>query len=124
MSTVSKRVKGFYNQTGVKGSLHRLRARGLTSTVAAYDGFDDEGRPFSAELVLIKAAEKAGHSHWGTLQPYLAMHRASKSLDGDLHAEAQVELNNLKKLLLKAKVELSETELLKPVIEAYQGFPA
>ena len=77
---VSGRISKAIRLAGVENaSGHRLRASGLTALVAAYDGFDESGKFLPAEQVLWKAAERAGHRHWRTLQPYLSIVRSSGS---------------------------------------------
>ena len=83
---VSARISRAILTAGVKdASGHRLRASGLVALVAAYDGFDESGKRLPAEQVLWKAAERAGHKHWRTLEPYLRIARIAGS-------EPQVEL--------------------------------
>lgn len=75
---VSARISKVIRAAGVKNaSGHRLRASGLTALVAAYDGYDETGKPLPAEQVLWKAAERAGHKHWRTLEPYLRFVRSA-----------------------------------------------
>ena len=83
---VSARISKAIRAAGVKNaSGHRLRASGLQALVAAYDGFDESGQRLPAEQVLWKVAERAGHKHWRTLEPYLRISR-------NAGAEPQVEL--------------------------------
>ena len=49
----------------------------MQALVAAYDGFDESGKFLPAEQVLWKAAERAGHKHWRTLEPYLRIVRSA-----------------------------------------------
>ena len=75
---VSARISKVIRAAGVENaSGHRFRASGLTALVAAYDGFDDLGKFLPAEQVLWKAAERAGHKHWRTLEPYLRIVRSA-----------------------------------------------
>ncbi len=73
---ISRRLSGLMNKAGVAGTGHRVRAKGLTDIVTAFDGFDDRGQPKSAQDVLIRAAEKAGHSNPQSLRNYLALSRS------------------------------------------------
>lgn len=73
---ISRRLSGLMKKAGVAGTGHRVRAKGLTDIVAAFDGFDDRGQPKSAQDVLIRAAEKAGHSNPQSLRHYLALSRS------------------------------------------------
>ena len=76
---VSARLSKAIRLAGVENaSGHRFRASGLTALVAAYDGYDESGKPLPAEQVLWKAAERAGHKHWRTLEPYLRVVRNSR----------------------------------------------
>ena len=75
---VSARLSMLIRAAGVENaSGHRLRASGLTALVAAYDGYDEAGKLMPAEQVLWKAAERAGHKHWRTLEPYLRVVRSA-----------------------------------------------
>lgn len=75
---VSARISKVIRAAGIENaSGHRFRASGLTALVAAYDGFDESGKFLPAEQVLWQAAERAGHKHWRTLEPYLRIVRSS-----------------------------------------------
>ena len=75
---VSARISKAMRAAGVENaSGHRLRASGLTALVAAYDGDDEAGKLLPVEDVLWKAAERAGHRHWRTLEPYLRVVRSA-----------------------------------------------
>ena len=75
---VSARISKVIRAAGVENaSGHRFRASGLTALVAAYDGSDESGKFLPAEQVLWAAAERAGHKHWRTLEPYLTVVRSS-----------------------------------------------
>ena len=75
---VSARLSKLIRSAGVENaSGHRFRASGLTALVAAYDGYDESGKLLPAEQVLWKAAERAGHKHWRTLEPYLRIVRSA-----------------------------------------------
>ena len=75
---VSARLSKVIRAAGVENaSGHRLRATGLTALVTAYGGFDEAGKLLPAEQVLWKAAERAGHKHWRSLEPYLRMVRSA-----------------------------------------------
>ena len=75
---VSARLSQAIRAAGVENaSGHRFRAAGLQALVAAYDGFDESGKFLPAEQVLWKAAERAGHKHWRTLEPYLRIVRSA-----------------------------------------------
>ena len=83
---VSARISKAILEAGVENaSGHRLRARGLVALIAAYDVLDESGNRLPAEQVLWKVAERAGHKHWRTLEPYLRISRTAG-------AEPQVEL--------------------------------
>ena len=75
---VSARISTAMRAAGVENaSGHRLRASGLTALVSAYDGSDETGKFLPVEDVLWKAAERAGHRHWRTLEPYLRFVRSA-----------------------------------------------
>ena len=77
---VSGRISKAIRLAGVENaSGHRLRASGLTALVAASDGLDASSKLLPAEQVLWNAAERAGHRHWRTLEPYLSIVRSSGS---------------------------------------------
>ena len=76
---VSRHISGLMQSIGIeRASGHRLRASGLTALAEAYDGVDETGRPFSAEQVLWKVADHAGHANSSSLRPYLNIARSPK----------------------------------------------
>ena len=76
---VSRHISEMMRSVGIKlASGHRLRASGLTALAEAYDGVDETGRPFSAEQVLWKVADHAGHANSSSLRPYLNSARSPK----------------------------------------------
>jgi site-specific recombinase XerD len=100
---ISRRLSGLMKKAGVDGTGHRVRAKGLTDIVAAFDGFDDRGQPKSAQDVLIRAAEKAGHSDPKSLRPYLALSRseglAAKLNNVELLRDMEIKVQKCKKQL-------------------------
>lgn len=100
---ISRRLSGLMKKAGVSGTGHRVRAKGLTDIVAAFDGFDDRGQPKSAQDVLIRAAEKAGHSNPQSLRHYLALSRseglAAKLNNIELLRVLEIKVQTLKKQL-------------------------
>lgn len=100
---ISRRLSGLMKKAGVSGTGHRVRAKGLTDIVAAFDGFDDRGQPKSAQDVLIRAAEKAGHSNPQSLRHYLALSRseglAAKLNNIELLRDLEIKLQTRKKQL-------------------------
>ena len=103
---ISRRLSGLMKKAGVSGTGHRVRAKGLTDIVAAFDGFDDRGQPKSAQDVLIRAAEKAGHSNPQSLRHYLALSRSESlaaklnniELMRDLEVKIKTRKNQFKKI--------------------------
>ena len=86
---------------------HRLRASGLTALVAAYDGYDEAGKPLPAEQVLWKAAERAGHKHWRTLEPYLRIVRsAGLKPQVELRLRDHTRVGILERRVVRLKAEL------------------
>ncbi|APE04853.1 hypothetical protein CW735_02765 [Alteromonas sp. MB-3u-76] len=112
---ISRRLSGLMKKAGVSGTGHRVRAKGLTDIVAAFDGFDDRGQPKSAQDVLIKAAEKAGHSNPQSLRHYLALSRseglAAKMNNIELLRDLEVKVQTRKK-------QLSQIEMASELFEA------
>jgi len=113
---VSRRISNLMKQSGIENaSGHRVRAKGLTDVVSAYDGFDERGNPYAAEDVLIRGAEHAGHSNPASLRPYLALSRsaglASKLNNIELARTNEIKLNMQKK-------ELANFEKLAPLVNA------
>tara|TARA_B100000470_G_scaffold185702_1_gene150995 strand:- start:3066 stop:4379 length:1314 start_codon:yes stop_codon:yes gene_type:complete len=107
---ISRRLSNLMKKAGVAGTGQRIRAKGLTDIVAAYDGFDDRGQPKSAQDVLIRAAEKAGHTNPQSLRHYLALSRseglAAKMSNIELLRDFEIKLNTRRKQL--EKVEMSQ----------------
>ncbi|MET0014357.1 MAG: hypothetical protein ABW088_11945 [Sedimenticola sp.] len=125
---MSRRISSLMKKAEVKGTGHRVRAKGLTDVVAAYDGWDEEGKPKSAEDVLLRAAEKAGHGDFKSLRPYLAFSRSEgyaaklNSIESLRAVETQLsirkkQLTNIEKLLPLLNAVLNsdqvEAELIK-----------
>jgi site-specific recombinase XerD len=102
---ISRRLSGLMKKANVEGTGHRVRAKGLTDIVAAFDGYDDRGQPKSAQDVLILAAEKAGHSNIESLRPYLALSRsegiAAKLHNFELLRSLEVKIQMRKKKLME-----------------------
>lgn len=74
---VSRLISRHMRSAGIERAAgHRIRARGLTNLVTAFDGYHEDGRPFSSEMILWKAADIAGHSDPEYLRPYLNLARA------------------------------------------------
>jgi site-specific recombinase XerD len=98
---ISRRLSGLMKKAGVAGTGHRVRAKGLTDIVTAFDGFDDRGQPKSAQDVLIRAAEKAGHSNPESLRHYLALSRseglAAKLNNVELSRDLEIKIEMRKK---------------------------
>jgi hypothetical protein len=66
-----------FQKAEVRGSGHRMRARYLTNLVQHYydEAFAKHGNSISFDIVLLKAAEAAGHLHPSSLRPYLNLVR-------------------------------------------------
>lgn len=74
---VSRLISRHMRSAGIeRASGHRIRARGLTNIVTAFDGYHEDGQPFSSEMILWKAADIAGHADPEYLRPYLNLSRA------------------------------------------------
>lgn len=105
---ISGRLSRLMSLAGVAGTGQRVRAKGLTDIVAAFDGFDDRGQPKSAQDVLIRAAEKAGHSNPQSLRHYLALSRseglAAKLNNIELLRDLQVKVNVCRKQLERVEM--------------------
>ena len=105
---VSRHVSKLMKSVDIKGaSGHRLRASGLTALAEAYDGVDETGRPFSAEQVLWKVAEHAGHANPSSLQPYLNIARSPKhgsSVEKGISDKTRLDMLQRENAELKAKL--------------------
>ena len=106
---VSRRISELMRSTGIKyASGHRLRASGLTALAEAYDGVDETGRPFSAEQVLWKVADHAGHANPSSLQPYLNIARSPKhgsNVEKGIRDNTRLHLLRRENAELKAKLK-------------------
>lgn len=112
---MSARVSNLMQKAGIKGTGHRIRAKALTDVVAAFDGFDEKGRPYNADDVLIRGAEKAGQSNPMSLRPYLA-HSRSSGLASKLN-----NIEYLRTVDTQCKIrknQLAKIEKLTPLINA------
>ena len=106
---VSRRVSELMQSIDIRrASGHRLRASGLTALAEAYDGFDETGRPFSAEQVLWKVADHAGHANPSSLRPYLNIARSPKhgsNVEKGIRDDTRLHLLQRENAELKAKLK-------------------
>jgi len=115
---MSTRISRLMKKAGIKATGHRIRAKALTDIVAAYDGFDERGNPYSGEDILIRAAEHAGHSSISSLRPYLAVSRS---------AGLASKLNNIERLrVIETQLNLKQKQLatieeLEPILSAIRN---
>ena len=77
LRAISNLIPGAFKKANVSGSGHRMRARYLTNLVEHYydEVLSARGNAMSLDIVLLKAAEAAGHLHPETLRPYLNLVR-------------------------------------------------
>ena len=105
---VSRHISELMKSIDIKrASGHRLRASGLTALAEAYDGFDETGRPFSAEQVLWKVADHAGHANPVSLRPYLNIARSPKhssTVEKGIRDNTRLHLLQRENAELKAKL--------------------
>lgn len=94
---------------------HRIRAKGITDIVAAYDGYDAEGKPLAVRDVLLRAAEAAGWKNPMSLRSYLASSRASHR-SARVHSESREKALALKESRLRKQI--TQYEQLKPIADA------
>ena len=106
---VSRHVSGLMQSIDIKrASGHRLRESGLTALAEAYDGVDETGRPFSAEQVLWKVADHAGHANPSSLRPYLNIARSPKhgsNVEKGIRDDTRLHLLKRENAELKAKLK-------------------
>lgn len=114
---ISRRISTIMKKAGVDASGHRIRAKGLTDIVYGYDGYDANGKPYSSDDVLIRAAEKAGHKDKSSLRDYLALSRSSGADSKIANIERLRAIDNQ---LEQKKGSLSKIEDLKPLYSAYE----
>ena len=100
---------------GDAGSGHRVRAKGLTDIVIAFDGVDKDGKPLAAKDVLLRAAEEAGHNSTHSLRTYLANARSSSLASKIFVQERQRTLENK---IEQHKRMLAKLDILKPLVDA------
>jgi len=114
---ISSRISALMKKAGIKGTGHRVRAKGLTDIVASYDGYDKNGQPLAVQDVLLRAAEKAGHSNPASLRAYLAMSRS----EGFAERINKIELNRaLEYRANRLKKQLGRFEELSSLITAIE----
>lgn len=111
-SYISSRISRYLPE-GMSG--HRIRAKGITDIVAAYDGYDSEGKPLAVQDVLLKSAEAAGWKNPMSLRSYLASSR-SEHLAAKIHAHSRETALALKTSRLRKQI--SQYEELKPIVDA------
>lgn len=114
-----------FKEAGVRGSGHRMRARYLTNLVEHYydEAFAKHGNSISFDIVLLKAAEAAGHSNPASLRPYLNLVRKRHltTQDGEKRRYLQQRLLSVERdLNLKSK-QLEATTLLEDLAKAIRS---
>ena len=106
---VSRHISELMQSVDIKrASGHRLRATGLTALAEAYDGVDETGRPHSAEQVLWKVGDHAGHANPSSLQPYLNSARSPKhgsNVEKGIRDDMRLHLLQRENAELKAKLK-------------------
>ncbi|MBL7003014.1 MAG: hypothetical protein ISR69_03170 [Gammaproteobacteria bacterium] len=115
---VSSRLSGLMKEADVKGTGHRIRAKGLTDIVASHDGYDKDGKPMRQEDVLLLASEDAGHKNPKSLQAYLARSRA-EGVASRIHAAGLSRALDDK--IIKQRKTLSDYAQLQPVLDAIEN---
>jgi site-specific recombinase XerD len=75
LRAISNLIRPAFREANVPGSGHRMRARYLTNLVQFYYDEALKGKSISFDIVLLKAAEAAGHAHPESLRPYLNLIR-------------------------------------------------
>lgn len=108
LNAISNMVGEFFDHAEVEGHLHRLRASYLTllfeseinAEYARIARFPKAMRQPNFELILLKVAERAGHSHPESLRPYLviAMKREARAVgvDASVNFDQRMTLANEK----------------------------
>ncbi|MCY4515268.1 MAG: site-specific integrase [Candidatus Tectomicrobia bacterium] len=124
---VSRHVTGLMRSADIENaSGHRIRATGLTALAMAYDGEDDQGRPFAPEHVLFKVADHAGHQHWESLRPYLNLARSSvhrRRVDEDIQRIDRLRRLQRENAELKARVGKLEARTFAPIARRKRSKP-
>jgi site-specific recombinase XerD len=77
LRSITNLISGAFRRANISGSGHRMRARFLTNLVQFYydEALAKHGRSVSLDIVLLKAAEAAGHANPESLRPYLNLVR-------------------------------------------------
>ena len=113
-----------FKKAKVSGSGHRMRARYLTSLVEHYyeEAIEKHGSQISYEIVLLKAAEAAGHSHPTSLRPYLNLvrkrHLTTYNGTDTFHAKQRL-LSTTSQLRINLH-KLKATDILFEIAEALE----
>ncbi len=114
-----------FQKAEVRGSGHRMRARYLTNLVQHYydEAFAKHGNSISFDIVLLKAAEAAGHLHPSSLRPYLNLvrKRSLTTQDGEKFRYFKQRLLSVERDLNTKLARLETTTLLTGLAKAIRS---
>lgn len=111
-----------FKKANVRGSGHRMRARYLTNLVQHYydEAFSKHGNSISFDIVLLKAAEAAGHASPESLRPYLNLIRKRRltTQDGEKRRYLQQRLLSVERDLNAKSRRLETTTCVAELVTA------
>jgi hypothetical protein len=114
-----------FKEAGVRGSGHRMRARYLTNLVQHYydEAFAKHGNSISFDIVLLKAAEAAGHANPSSLRPYLNLIRKRHltTQDGENRRYREQRLLSLERSLNAKSSQLEAVTWLRELAKAIRS---
>jgi hypothetical protein len=125
LGAITNLIGEAFKKAGVRGSGHRMRARFLTNLVQHYydEAFSKHGNSISFDIVLLKAAEAAGHASPESLRPYLNLVRKRRltTRDGEKRRYLQQRLLSVERDLNAKSRQLETTTFVAELVTAIRS---
>ncbi|HKO98143.1 MAG TPA: site-specific integrase [Pyrinomonadaceae bacterium] len=125
LGAITNLFREAFKKASVRGSGHRMRARYLTNLVQHYydEAFAKHGNSISFDIVLLKAAEAAGHASPASLRPYLNLVRKRRltTQDGERRRYLQQRLLSLERDLNAKSRQLETTTFVAELVTAIRS---
>jgi integrase len=125
LRAITNLIGGAFKNANVRGSGHRMRARYLTNLVQFYydEALSKHGNSMSLDIVLLKAAEAAGHASPESLRPYLNLIRKRRltTQDGEKRRYLQQRLLSVERDLNAKSRQLETTTFVAELLAAIRS---
>jgi integrase len=125
LRAITNIFRGAFRKAEVGGSGHRMRARYLTNLVQHYydEAFSKHGNSIGFDIVLLKAAEAAGHASPESLRPYLNLIRKRRltTQDGEKRRYLQQRLLSVERNLNAKSKQLAAITPLAELAKAIRS---